>query len=119
TLIPVLLDGPAGGGTLELHTDGSLDYTAPDVIAGTFSFTVGVQESQQGQPGQQGPQGPSNLVRSAVRAPSPGLTVTFVVSAPPPVASADMFSTPEDQPLLVAAPGVLANDYDLDGGSLS
>jgi hypothetical protein len=37
----------------------------------------------------------------------------------PPVAVADQFSTPAGQPLVVAAPGVLANDSDPDGNPLS
>jgi VCBS repeat-containing protein len=37
----------------------------------------------------------------------------------PPVATADAYSTNEDEPLSVPAPGVLANDADLDGGPLT
>ncbi|HZM15727.1 MAG TPA: Ig-like domain-containing protein [Candidatus Krumholzibacteria bacterium] len=37
----------------------------------------------------------------------------------PPVAAADAFSTPEDSVLTVAAPGVLGNDVDADGDSLT
>jgi hypothetical protein len=37
----------------------------------------------------------------------------------PPVAVADQFSTPAGQPLVVVAPGVLANDSDPDGNPLS
>jgi VCBS repeat-containing protein len=37
----------------------------------------------------------------------------------PPVAAVDGYLTPEDTPLSVAAPGVLANDSDADGDTLS
>ncbi|MCS4051272.1 surface protein [Salinibacter ruber] len=37
----------------------------------------------------------------------------------PPVAKADTFQTPEDSPLSVEAPGVLANDTDPNGDSLT
>ena len=46
-------------------------------------------------------------------------TVDFLAANDPPAANADSFATDEDTPLLVGAPGVLANDTDLDGNSLS
>ena len=36
-----------------------------------------------------------------------------------PVATADTYATNEDTPLTVGAPGVLANDTDVDGDPLS
>jgi VCBS repeat-containing protein len=45
---------------------------------------------------------------------------TTVLSTPRgPVAAADAYTTPEDAPLSVAAPGVLANDSDPDGDALT
>ena len=35
-----------------------------------------------------------------------------------PVANADSYTTAEDMPLVVAAPGVLGNDTDVDGDAL-
>src|SRR5207245_2588832 len=48
-------------------------------------------------------------------------TVTLNVTPvdDPPVAANDAYATAEDQPLTVSAPGVLANDTDIDGGPLS
>ena len=37
----------------------------------------------------------------------------------PPVAADDSYATDEDTPLTVAAPGVLANDTDVDGDTLT
>src|SRR5206468_1096202 len=45
------------------------------------------------------------------------LTVTAVNDAP--VANNDAYTTAEDTPLTVTAPGVLANDTDVDGDSLT
>src|SRR5205085_909908 len=45
------------------------------------------------------------------------LTVTPVND--PPVAANDSYSTAEDTPLAVSAPGVLGNDTDVDGDRLS
>jgi hypothetical protein len=47
------------------------------------------------------------------------VTITVNASNDPPVAAADVYSTDEDVPLNVAAPGVLANDSDEDGDALS
>jgi len=47
------------------------------------------------------------------------VTITVNASNDPPVAAADAYSTDEDVPLNVAAPGVLANDSDVDGDALS
>ena len=48
-------------------------------------------------------------------------TVTVTVNAinDPPVAVNDKYSTAEDTPLVVPAPGVLVNDTDVDGGTLT
>src|SRR5262249_20280096 len=48
---------------------------------------------------------------------------TFTISVTPvndaPVATADAYQTAEDTPVTVSAPGLLANDTDIDGDSLS
>ena len=46
----------------------------------------------------------------------PSNVVTIVAVNDPPVAVGDMYSTNEDTALNIAAPGVLANDTDADGG---
>ena len=48
-------------------------------------------------------------------------TVTIIVKPvnDPPVAPAEAYSTNEDTPLTVAAPGVLGNDTDVDSGCLT
>src|SRR5205814_1729897 len=47
-------------------------------------------------------------------------TATIFVAAvnDPPVGNADAFTTDEDTMLVIAAPGVLANDTDVDGDTL-
>ena len=45
------------------------------------------------------------------------LTVNAVNDAP--VATGDSYSTTEDTPLTVSAPGVLANDTDIDSSTLT
>jgi uncharacterized delta-60 repeat protein len=46
-------------------------------------------------------------------------TATLTVTNNPPVANNDSYTTPENAPLTVAAPGVLANDTDANGDTLS
>src|SRR2546426_2108771 len=49
-------------------------------------------------------------------------TVTITVTPvndPPVAANDDSYTTPEDTQLTVSAPGVLANDSDVDGDTLS
>lgn len=47
------------------------------------------------------------------------ISITVRAVSHAPVAVADAFETPRDTVLRVAAPGVLVNDYDLDGETLS
>ncbi len=47
------------------------------------------------------------------------VTITVGAANDPPVAVDDGYSTPEDTELVVTAPGVLANDTDVDGDSLT
>ena len=88
-------------GTLEtLGADGSFDYDPDDGFAGEDQFDYVVSNGA-------------------------GMTDTATVSIDvgfvndPPVAEADTFETPEDQALVVEAPGVLANDSDPDGDDLT
>ena len=45
-------------------------------------------------------------------------TITVIPVNDAPVGEADGYTTPEDTPLTVTAPGVLANDTDVDGDTL-
>ena len=89
-----------GHGTLTLNANGSFTYTPAANYNGTDSFTY---KANDGSPRQQ---------RGHV-----SLTVTAVNDAP--VAANDSYSTTEDTPLTVTAPGVLGNDTDVDGDSLT
>lgn len=99
TLSASLTSGPSHG-TLVLAADGSFVYTPEAHYHGGDSFTYQVSDGES----QSGP-----------------VTVTLTVTSVNdlPAASADSYSVAEDQTLHVAAGGVLANDSDLDGDSLS
>ncbi|HEU0130064.1 MAG TPA: Ig-like domain-containing protein [Mycobacteriales bacterium] len=59
-------------------------------------------------------------IGSAVNRTSPLRTFTgYSATSHPPVANNDTYSTDEDTPLTVTAPGVLANDTDADGDPLT
>ena len=47
------------------------------------------------------------------------MTITVSAVNDAPVAVNDSYSTTEDTPLTIAAPGVLANDTDVDGDALT
>jgi VCBS repeat-containing protein len=98
-LTSVLVSGPAHG-TLTLNSDGSFTYTPAENFCGEDSFTYKAYDGALY----------SNV--ATVR-----ITVTCVNDAP--VAQDDTYTTNEDTPLLVPAPGVLRNDYDVDGDPLT
>jgi VCBS repeat-containing protein len=98
-LTSVLVSGPAHG-TLTLNPDGSFTYTPAENFCGEDSFTYKAYDGALY----------SNV--ATVR-----ITVTCVNDAP--VAQDDRYTTNEDTPLLVPAPGVLGNDSDVDGDSLT
>lgn len=87
-------------------TDGSFTYTPPANWNGTTTFTYGVAAESVGV--------------CPVGAPEDTATVTITVNPvnDPPTAVADSFSALAGHTLNVAAPGVLANDSDIDGDSL-
>ncbi|MEO5917529.1 MAG: Ig-like domain-containing protein [Luteolibacter sp.] len=99
TLTAVLDVGPLSG-MLVLHADGSYDYTPVANFNGVVTFTYHASDGNLS----------SNIVTVT-------LTVNPVNDAP--VAAADSGTTDEDIALVVAAPGVLSNDTDLDGNSLT
>lgn len=93
-LFALLSTGPAHG-SLSLAGDGSLVYTPDADYAGSDGFayraTDGILES-----------------------PETSVTITIDAVNDAPIAAADDFAAIEDVPLAVPAPGVLANDGDVD-----
>jgi VCBS repeat-containing protein len=98
-LTAVLVSGPAHG-SLTLNPDGSFNYTPFANYNGPDSFTY------------QADDGTTTSSTATV-----SLTITAVNDAP--VAVNDSYSTAEDTPLTVSAPGVLSNDTDVDGDPLT
>jgi protocatechuate 3,4-dioxygenase beta subunit len=95
-LTAVVINGPAHG-ALTLNADGSFTYTPNQGFIGTDSFTYVCND------------GPLN---------SNMATVTLRVLARP-VAHDDHYTGQAGHPLVVYMPGVLANDYDPNGLSLT
>jgi VCBS repeat-containing protein len=95
----VVGSGPSHG-TLNLDPDGSFTYTPAANFNGSDSFTYRANDG--------------DLVSGLA-------TVTITVSAANdgPTAVDDAYTTAEDTALIVAAPGVLANDTDPEGDTLS
>ena len=91
--------GPSHG-SLSLVADGSFVYTPDSGFSGADSFTYQANDGQLN----------SNVATVRV-------TVNAVNSAP--VAADDSYSTDADSPLVVGGAGVLDNDNDPDGDSLS
>ena len=92
------LTNPAHG-TLVLNADGSFIYTPAAGFSGTDSFTYEASDGTLD---------------------STPATVTLDVVDHPPTANADSYTASKGQPLIVsAAQGVLANDTDPDGNSLT
>ena len=91
----VLVTGAANG-AVSLNANGGFTYTPNAGFAGADSFTYRASDSG----------GPGNVA-----------TVSLTVTAgTPPTTAADSYTTPFATPLIVAAPGVLANDTS-NGGS--
>ena len=94
---------PANG-EVSLAADGSFTYTPDAGFSGTDTFTY---------------QADDGTAKSAATT----VTITVEENTGPvntaPVAGNDAYSTVEDAPLLLPAPGVLANDTDADGDVLT
>src|SRR5439155_515468 len=99
-LSAVLVSNPTHG-TLTLNGDGSFTYMPALNFNGIDSFTYKASDGQ---------------AQSGVATVT--ITVTPVNDAPV-AANDDSYTTPEDTQLTVIAPGVLANDTDVDGDALS
>ncbi|MBL7187982.1 MAG: tandem-95 repeat protein [Phycisphaerae bacterium] len=98
--LTAVLDTDVSNGTLSLNTDGSFTYTPNSNFNGADSFTYHAND---------GP-ADSNIVI---------VTITVNAINDAPVADDDAYSTDEDTPLTVGAPGVLTNDSDPDDDFLS
>ena len=98
-LTAALVSGPASG-ILALNANGGFTYIPVRDFTGVVTFSYRANDGALD----------SNVATVAI-------DVTPVNQAP--VATADSYSTAENVPLIVAAPGVLANDTDLEGSPLS
>ncbi len=96
-----VLDAGASHGTLTLFSDGSFDYSPVTGYAGSDSFTYTACTPA-----------PGSVCSSPV-------TVTVTVINDGPTAVDDSFSAYVNSSLAQAAPGVLANDTDPNGDSLT
>ena len=96
SLTAVLVTAPTHG-TLTFNANGSFTYTPHANYNGSDSFTYAASDGTAS----------FSFIRTVT------LTVTSVNDAP--VAGNDSYTTAEDTPLTVAAPGVLGNDTDVEG----
>ncbi|HWI52644.1 MAG TPA: cadherin-like domain-containing protein, partial [Symbiobacteriaceae bacterium] len=87
-------------GTVTVNANGSFTYTPNANYNGADSFTYKANDGALD----------SNVVTVTIN-------VTPVNDAP--VAVNDTYSTPEDTPLTIAAPGILSNDTDVEGSALT
>jgi VCBS repeat-containing protein len=101
SLTPELVSGPQHGRLLEFGTDGSFRYLPHVDYSGSDNFSYRVRD-------------PDGWDSDAV-------TVGLYVHArnDAPRAGADAYTTDEDDPLSVEAPGVLANDSDPEGDAFT
>src|SRR5207247_1982131 len=98
-LTAILGSGPTHD-TVTMHTNGSVSYSPAANYNGPDSFTSRARDGV----------ADSNVAT---------VSITVVAVNDPPVAAGDNYSTNEDATLTVVAPGVLANDTDVDGDALT
>ncbi|WP_235848039.1 Ig-like domain-containing protein [Mycolicibacterium holsaticum] len=97
--LSVIAVGSAANGTATL-TDGVITYTPNADFYGTDSFSYTISDGMGG-------------TATAT------VTVTVTAEPDPPAPADDTYTTDEDTPLNIPAPGVLGNDVDVDGDDLS
>ena len=98
--LTAVLVGSTPNGTLTLNSDGSFTYTPNEGFIGVDVFTYVASDGQ---------------LQSEVA--TVQITVTGINTAP--VAQPDAYTTPVGAMTVIAAPGVLANDSDADGDTLT
>src|SRR6185436_13483909 len=98
--LTAVLSTTVSHGSLTLHADGSFTYINDGNSAAADSFTYMAYDGQ------------SNSVAATV-------TITVHAGNSAPTATNDSYSGNEDATLNVAAPGVLSNDSDPDGDSMT
>jgi len=93
-----IVSGPSNGSVVS-NGDGTVTYTANENFNGSDAYTYTVQDND----------GATSNVAT--------MTITVGPVNDAPVAQDDAYSTNEDTQLNITAPGVLANDSDVDGDS--
>jgi hypothetical protein len=94
----LLVDSPAGG-NVTLYNQAHFIYEPENGFLGTISFTYRVHDGQLS----------SNVAT---------VTIRVATANQPPVSINDSYTTPEDTPLAISLPGILANDTDPEGDTL-
>ena len=98
-LTAALVTGPSHG-TLTLESDGTFSYThnGSETTSDSFEYEA---------------------CNTSLECDSATVSITITPVNDPPEAVDDTYDATEDTPLIVAAPGVLANDIDADGDTLN
>jgi large repetitive protein len=100
TTLTAMLVTTTTNGVLNLNTNGSFVYTPNANYHGEDAFTYKASDG-------------SNFSSTVV------VSITINPTNDAPVATNDFYSMPEDSTLTVPAPGVLANDFDVDGDAVT
>lgn len=97
-VLTVITNTQPAAGTVDMNTNGSFFYFPPENYNGTVNFTYSATDGFY----------------------TEQATVTLMIFPAPdaPIAVNDVYTTTEDFPLIIAPPGVLANDSDPDGDML-
>jgi PKD repeat protein/serine/threonine protein phosphatase PrpC len=98
--VPIAAGATTGGGTVTLLANGSFTYTPQGGFTGTDTFQY-------------------KAVDNGVQSVSFATVTIYVGVSPPPVANNDFYSTPQNTALNIPPAGVLANDTDTNGLSLT
>jgi hypothetical protein len=88
------------GGTLQIQPNGSFEFDPDDDFNGTTTFTYKATDG-------------------SLESNEATVTINVTPVNDTPVAKDDAYSTNEDTPVTISAPGVLTNDDDIDGDSLT